>query len=538
MMRPSPSRLMVALLLAAVAVMLQAPDAFAIADDISTSGFSCSGGTASGNLFVSGDGCPTSLTMDNVFSFLVCNFQQLSSNIMGKMYCGMILQLAPSVMAAVTLTTAIYGVMFTFGMIPATGKEALKFLLKCAFVVAFTTNADYLIGIAYRGALGAISGGASIAIGLMSAGDIHNGTGVYSQLDGFLSNFFHAATDMMGGKTPQDMCKNAIFAVLATMFVVFPFLGYMGLLLLTRIILTFFRAVFAYIYAVVAITFVLLLAPFFIVFSLFKLTSNLFERWLGYLVSFALQVVLLFSFLAFIFSMHLEKNQVVTNLTSVIMYNAEHAEGTSFSVPIRHCTLCDFKVVNSKTDKDMKDTDPDYIKNGKMICVDHSSDSPAKPGTVSMTDPATGKTIKAIPIRPTLATSPDSKGQLGSLLSFTGNGILSLIILALIIEHLLKLVPSLAQKLASNMSANYATQLGGGFPSGRIPTADLPGSSIINNYGQGFERGFGSVSGKYGLERDGLSATLEGIKQGTTTARGGLGDSLRQWLTDPTKFGQ
>jgi len=551
MSRLTPSRLMFALLAAAVAVLLQAPDAFAQATDISTANFSCSGGIASGQLFVSGAGCPTSLTMDDVFSFLVCNFEQLSSNVMGAMYCGMVQNLAPSVMVAVALATSLYGVMFTFGMIPATGQEALKFLLKCAFVIAFATKADYLIGIAYRGALGAISAGSTIAISLMARDGVTTGANVYAQLDGFLSTLFHYATDYLTNPTTgpaatatASMCKNALFAVIGTMFVVFPMLGYMGLMLVARILMTFFRSVFAYIYAIVGITFILLLAPFFVVFSLFKLTSNLFDRWLGYLVSFTLQVVLLFSFLAFIFSMHLERQSVVTNLTAAIMYNSEQAESSSFRLPFSYCTLCDFEVQDKITHAVITEKDPNYIANGQMVCKDHSADSPVPaglqritiPDPASTTTPPATRTVSAIPMRPTFATSPDSKGQISSLISFAGNGILSLIILALVIEHMLKLIPTIAQTLASSMSATYATQLGGGGPNAQgdyrsdagAPEMQMPGESIVQNFGSGFSGGFGS-------QRNAISGAAAGLKGGADNVTKSLGGALGDFLSDPTK---
>ena len=550
MIRFTPSRILFALLVVALVIMLQAPDAFAIGDDISTSNFTCSGSTASGTLFVAGDSCPTALTKDNLFSFLVCNFEQLSSNVMGVMYCGMVQTLASSVYAAITLAVVIYGIMFMMGMIPATGQEALKFITKCAFVALFTTNADYLIGVAYRGALGAISAGSSIAISLMSSDAtssgpaISSGADVYSELDGFLSTLFHYATDYINKPGTLDytaMCKNALFAVLGTMFVVFPLFAYMGLMLVARILLTFFRAVFAYIYAIVGITFILLLAPFFITFAMFKLTSSLFERWLGYLVSFALQVVLLFSFLAFIFSMHLERQSVVTNLTSTIMYNAEQAEGSSFRLPFAYCTLCDFQVVDS-TGAVMTDKDPNYISQGKLTCVDHSGDSPAPkdlqtvtiPDPTSTTTPPATKQVQTIPVRPTFATSPNSKGQLGALLSFAGNGILSLIILALIIEHLLQLIPSIAQILASNMNASYATQLGGGTNYvSQGNSVNMPGTSVMNDFKGGFDRGFSTK-----MDSNGVSAVAEAIKQGGSSVSSGIGGSLGTFLSDPGKFGQ
>jgi hypothetical protein len=123
MNRSTLSWCIVACFMAVIAVVLHAPDAWAIGDDVTLGAFRCTGGTANGQLLISGASCPKTLSFDTLFSFLICNFEQLSSNLLGHMFCGMVKDLTPAVWAAVSLAIAVFGVSFTIGLIPATGQD-------------------------------------------------------------------------------------------------------------------------------------------------------------------------------------------------------------------------------------------------------------------------------------------------------------------------------------------------------------------------------------------------------------------------------
>lgn len=548
MNRTAISCFIVAGVIAALAILLHAPDAWAIADDLKTGSYSCSGGTASGQLLVSGSSCPTSLKFDNLFSFLICNFEQLTSNLMGQMFCGMITNLEPAVWAAVTLAIMVFGVSFTIGLIPATGQEAMLFIIKIGLITAFATQADFLIGTAYTFIVVAMREGTTIVLTTMNASGINSGTDVYREVDKMMATLFHFATDTLSGKSNDTFCDNAVFAVIALMAAALPVVAYVALLLIGRMVLTLFRSVFAYIYALMGITFLLTLAPFFLSFFLFKQTRNLFDRWIGYLASFTLQVVLLFAFLTFIVLMVKDVNEknIASDITAIIIPAKQEktVEGTSLRSPLSYCTICNFDVVDRDSGAVLTSKDPNYIKNGKLKCK--SPEEPIEPNFASSPDN----------FKNNADGTPKKDSPVYAILALATQGLLSVVVIILLIEKLLVLLPGLAQRVASGLGATYATQLGGGQTT-NSKAVQLPGESYIDNFKTGFQSGFDGTKNS-----DSISKTLQGVKDGFAgmisgrTADGrrldgyknddpkappetdGAINSFRRWLTDPSRFGQ
>jgi len=458
MTHPAPNWWMFWLLIPGILLVFYPPFALAIGDDVSVGTFACVGGAANGKLYLPGDACPTTLSFDNVFSFLVCNMQQLASNVLGQMYCGLIFKLAPAVWALITLAVLIFGISFTIGTTAATGAEAIAFLLKIGFVAAFATNADYIIGYAYQFFIGGMSTGVTVVLNGMGVTNASTGAEAFKLLDNFFKQILDYAVGGSGSPIGEEKCKNALFAVLATMGMAFPLVAYFSLALIAKIFLAIFRAIFGYIYAIFGVTFLIILSPIFVSFQLFKPTQSYFNKWLGYMVSMMIQVVLLFAFLTFILSLPISK--MTDNLSTLIMYQEQAPENTSFRLPWQYCTLCDFEVVDrNNTSLVITDKDDNYIERAKLQC----------------------KTPKeAITI--TFAIAPKQEGKMNALLSFLGNGIFSLIVLAIVVERLLGMVPMLAQRLGMGLGGGYAPQMGGG--TGLV----APGESLARDFGQGFKR--------------------------------------------------
>jgi type IV secretory pathway VirB6-like protein len=467
------------LLMLGMVTLFFAMDAFAVADQITPNeSFSCQNGTASGKLY-SGGNCETTLGFDNVFSFLICHIESLSSDILGNMYCGFIEQMAPAIWATITLATVIFGIAFTFGVVPATGRDALLFLLKLAFVGGFATNADLLIGVAYRFLLVTMSDGVQYV--LSSSGE--PARTVYQQLDGFMAQMLKSATDLMGASVPEERCKNAVLAAIAVLGLVFPILAYLALLLLLKIIISFFRAVFAYIYAIVAVTFLLILAPIFVPFFLFHVTRQFFDKWIGYLASFVLQVVLLFAFLGFL--MTIEVKTMLSGINNLVMYKQQTVEATAFRMPWEYCTLCQFKAVHRETGEEMSFDAADLATNGKLECRIYG---PADPVEVD----SQGRS----PISVTYALSPKSaKNEINALMTLAINGLLALIILAIVVDQLLTAIPRIAQTMSRALGAGaYTPTLGANTAQGGI---NLPGESMVSDFKKGFESSlFDSSNGR------------------------------------------
>jgi type IV secretory pathway VirB6-like protein len=542
MTKPTSTHWMLAWLLTlGILVMFYPPLVYAVGDDVTVGAFGCSGGTATGQLILQEASCPTILTFDNVFSFLVCNMQQMASNILGHLYCNMLLLLTPSVWAMISIAVLLAGIMFSFGLIAATGGEAIAFMLKIAFVVGFATEADTIIGVGYRLLMSAMTDGVAIILNGMGVTGATSGAGGFALLDGFLKKIMDYAVGGFGSPIGADKCRDALFAVIATMAIAFPLAAYFALALIGKIVMSLFRAIFAYVYALFGVTFLMALSPIFVSFYLFKPTQQLFNKWLGYMVSMIVQVVMLFAFLTFILSMNV--STLTDNLTNIIMYQEQSAESDTIRMPWKYCTLCDFRVADrNNTSVTLTPYDPNYIQDATLVCNVYTVNLPSTPGYRA--DLPTTNSAGHSPLNITLAVSPNqASGQIDSLLKLAGEGILALIVLAIVVDRLLALLPMLAQRLGMGLGASYAPQMGGG--DGIVAA---PGSSLARDFSTGFSRTYRETSSK-----DGLTSSVEAVKNGITgmiTGRAGgrdlytgeaqkqAGISWQRWISNPHDFGK
>lgn len=514
-------------LLTAVGLILFAPHAYAIADGTMGS-FSCLDGQAVGQLYVSNASCPTTISKDHLFSFLICNMEQLSSNLLGNMYCGMQASLLPAIQAVLALAVVLFGAAFMIGVVPIKASEFQKTLLKIAVVFVFATNADYMIGVGYNFFITGIRTGVeTVLAGYLIVDETSAATGLsmYGMLDQVLGTAISYGTDYLGyaEKTePDKICTNAVYSVLAIMAAAFPPLAYAGFFILFKLALTFLRAIFSYIYALVLIAFLFTLAPFFLSFFLFKATQKLFDKWLGYLASFTLQVVLLFAFLTFVLSINV--SHITKSFTDIIKVNRETSETTSYRFPWTYCTVCNFKAVyhceNNCSDEETaregqdipNDKVADFISSGKLVCT-----TPITPLSINFfTSPK--------------STGPPSENTLDNyLITFTIGALLSLVVLAYIVDALLGYVGMLAQTLAAGMGG-YAPQIGGG-ESSRVLTLGSPLDNAARDFEAGFTKGATEKSGAQTI----FTSAPSGLKEGTRAMLGGVRRDVGNWFGNPNR---
>jgi type IV secretory pathway VirB6-like protein len=479
------------LTLAVLGCLLLVPHAYAFGEDLSVGqSFSCFAGRAEGQLIRSTDFCPMTLQLDNVFSFLICKFERISSEVLGQMYCGLITELTPAVRAVLALATVIFGISFTIGLIPITGRDALIFIIKFAFVFGFATNADLLIDIGYNFILAGMRDGVQVTLQSTLGDDPDmQGKNVYQLIDGFLAEMLRnvslTSIPTTSPAVADARCQGAVFAALAVLGAVFPILGFFALMLIARLVMCFFRAVFAYIYAMVGSTFLIILAPIFLPFYLFKVTQSFFDKWIGYLAGFMIQVVLLFAALGFLVS--LDVKTFMRDLPNIIMYQAETLESSSFRFPWQYCTLCDFRLIHEGTGEDMLEGNTTHtmsqsmIREGRLQCKISDVNVPLDGYSYDEKKPATDQYGRT-PINVLYMLSPKtSSGQMNALFAIAISGLLALFLLALAVERLLAYIPDLAQLMARSMGAGaYAPELG---------SQALPGQSALDRFEAGFKEG-------------------------------------------------
>lgn len=537
--------------------LINASDAFAQAGGSAAQNFSCSSnGSSSGKIYNVNASCPTTLTFENIFSYFICNMEQLSSNLMGSMYCGMVVSLTPMVMAVMTFAVLVFGFGFTIGVIPATAREFQKFMLKVSFILVFATQSEFLIGYGYRFLVEGAREGVAIALsGLYvppanaPASTGNSAADIYAHLDGFLGRTMHFATDYVGakwdGNETSNPCQNAIFAVLAIMAVAFPPIFYLALLIIFRVTLTFLRAVFGYVYAIVGITFLLTLAPFFLSFYMFQATRSYFDKWLGYLVSFALQMVVIFAFLTFVVS--IDVKNLSSGLVQIIKPVQETQETTSFRLPWKYCTLCDFEVIDKEGKVIPDDTYKDYLGEGTLRCKANPNYNPNATNPGDRRNYTTISVLNAVTPQPGQAV-PDERVQ-NALLKFAATALLSLLVLAYMIEGVLRFLPYFAQKISGGL-ATYSPQLGGGSSPSGVATVDIPGlrydaqsqsyQGVLGSFERGFDGGFSRTRDEKGnpVSGDSLSRTARGLKDGfSTMVYGGRGKDGGGTQADPGLIG-
>ena len=516
-----------------VILSLSPTDAWAVG----LNNFACSGSAASGSLYDSGLGsCPATMKFSNVFSFLICHTEQLTANLMGNMYCGVMTALQPMVTAAITLAVALFGVNFTLGFSQVTAQEFQKFLLKIAVIYAFATQADLLIGVGYNLLVTGLREGTAVAISSLyqANGTATDGMGVYAMLDKFLATALHMATDNVGQTWDKDHspCKNAVFAAMAIMAVAFPPIFYLGMSIIIRIFLTFIRSIFGYIYALVGITFLLTLSPFFLSFYLFERTKSFFEKWLGYLVSFSLQMVIVFAFLSFVLSIKVDN--VTNSISDIVVPAVQTTDTTSIRLPWKYCTLCKFDVVNKDSGAVMQDNDKDFLSKGKLQCKKPVDGIQVTQG-LAAPDAATGSGN---------SSGGSSSKVANSLMKFAASGLISLLVLAYVVDTLIAKIPGIAQTLASSLNgASAAPQLGGGDPMGQGPTLDMPGGGMVNIMERGFRDGFqsqnNSISGVAAGFKKAAERLVFGGRGSPPTDEGandpGLRENFMSYLMNPQR---
>lgn len=496
--------------------------------------FSCTAsGKASGDLIAKATNCPAELKWDNIFSFLVCHVEVMTSQIFGNLYCGIIKELAPAVQAVITLATVIFGIGFTIGVIPATGREFIVFLLKITFVWVFATQGEYMIGYGFNFLLAGLRDGTTIAMSSIMPPDPTTGApaagaaDMYAFLDRGIVKIIGFATETSGsewGISGQNPCQNAIFAALAIMAVAFPPMFLLSVLLLFKIIMVFLRSCFGYMFSLVGLAFLMVLSPIFLSFSLFKQTRYLFDKWLGYLCSFTLQMVIIFTFIAMIISMN--PSQLLGSLGQIVVPVQESNQNANWRWPWEYCTLCAFEVVDDKGA--VRD-----LSNGQTMNL--STDS------LRCTPGAAGQEFRVLS-----AGMPDAiSGSRNVLMEFAGTAILSLIILAYLVDQMLHYVPSIAWRLASSLTSGvYAPQMvGGGYA--QTSTISAGPLELMESAGNGFYRGFvgagRNTEGENMWNVNTIDATRAGFESaGQAFLAGnehdpGLIDSFARFFINPTR---
>ncbi len=390
--------------------------------------FSCGGGGGGGGggQFYTSGGCSGSPADGQVFSYFVCKFEEIINEALSKVYCAIVDEAYPAVMAALTMAVLFFGMMFLMGVSPFTAKELMMFAGKFAMVMAFATEAEYMIGIGYALFMNIAKEGIIIVLNYLFEASYSTANDVYRMFDDALKDIMQMAS--AESKDDGD-CTNALFSLMAMAAIALPPVAMLGMYFMIKIVWVMVRAVFGYCQGILGVTFLVTLAPIYVSFALFKPTRALFEKWIEYLTSFSFQMVVVFAFLGMAFNIISKMADDIQSYTDLVKpYNRDVRQAPGSAGLLNMCGVCEMNKV-------APDEKPSCKSNEAMEIGKLTQDE--------------------------------------NFLHFASVKILAMIIMFYILDIMLDFVPQMARHLAG---PKYAAQLGGGDVGGQEEVdVSLPG---------------------------------------------------------------
>ncbi|MEI7668859.1 MAG: TrbC/VirB2 family protein, partial [Pseudomonadota bacterium] len=429
--------------------------------------FSCSGGNAVGNLFDDNPLDPDPARRNKfayeqgaskdvnagVFGRTLYVFRDTVGNVMSSMYCSMTDSLRGPINVAITLFLIVFGITIATGIVKLTIKEAGVIIFKIALVWAFALDPAWGIGIGYKFFMGFAENASDIVIKTIphAAGPMPTLT----TPDRVLSGIFGAVTNGggQGNISPQLNVPAPCFGIIVLMalflLLLMPFLVVFVVLLIIQFIGLYARALIGYLSAVVLITFLFVFAPFFLGFALFKSTNDLFQAWIKNLITFSIQMVIMFGFLAFMSLIPV--GHFFVQILNLLQEYDLTVEIPMTTIPIHFCGVCDYKILSST----------------EIACINHAG------STVAQAEDAG------------FMMDVDQKFWLRSLLNlimdpvfaqFLVANAMALFIIGKVVEDMLKKAPQIAKSLGGLPSA---AALGGSDPKSGTGGLQFAGYSAI-----------------------------------------------------------
>lgn len=282
----------------------------AMAEDLYCDG---SGGVGGGQLFYAdreasaGNCAYYNQGLQHIFSHVVCEFVLILDNVLGKTYCGIQYSMVNTLYIVFTIYIMVLGAQLLMGTAQLNAKEIMIRLFKISAVYAFATESAWGIGFMFNFFLAFMSEASAWVLNTLREGTAQEQWGELAQMFGEnpmltadpsdVSPIFGFIDQLVYNSlvTPIEAQDNRVLGlVMALIFVVPQFAAMVGWWLYTTIT-TLVRTVMNFLMSLAAMAFLISLSPIFLSFLLFESTKHFFNNWLNYMISYVLQVVLVFA---------------------------------------------------------------------------------------------------------------------------------------------------------------------------------------------------------------------------------------------------
>jgi len=233
--------------------------------------------------------------------------QDVVMQVASKFFTEMYLFFVGSLSAFLTLGVIIYGVMLSAGLVENIKRDSMVLLLKIVFVVFFAQNLEMM----FLWIVDAMNGLIDLYFQFSSSFDegkcalVGAGFSPFKRLDCLMDLVVGLKTSDYGGSYSEKVSGDSVERGLLNFFFkagISTTLGIVisaiGFAMVYTLIFTVIKIVFFYLIALIGLTFMIMLGPIFIPLVIFKVTKGYFDKWLNIIVSFALQPVIMFAYVA------------------------------------------------------------------------------------------------------------------------------------------------------------------------------------------------------------------------------------------------
>ncbi len=289
-----------ALLLCAWLLIGGAASAWAQVTNLSVnSSFSC---TAAGGVpqIITNPPDPNALGLDKPLEHVLTAWQASLFNAIAYGYCGMRALIEGPLLAAGLLAIVIFGITFITGMNSLSAKAVIVMIFKIGLVLMFALNGEIAMKVIYGFFLALTDD----AVHWLMAGNNATGATPLSSQDVAIGTF---AKLFGNGLTDIDpaaaSCSSTVLLFIVFLLLLFPIFGAPVITMFITFLFMFIRAILGFLVALGAVALLMAASPMFIAFALFRTTHSYFDRWLQAIISYSLQMVIVFGIIVISFEL-------------------------------------------------------------------------------------------------------------------------------------------------------------------------------------------------------------------------------------------
>ena len=375
--------------------------------------------------------------LDHIFSQVACTFTEILNEVLGRMYCGIQFVLKPIVAILLTLYIMVFGAQILLGTAQLTTKEMLTRMVKLSLVWTFVSESAiaisfifaFFIDLANNGVWWAVSalGNQQIQMNPSAYGGLGDVMPVYAYIDEMIKL-------VVAG--PLMAANSELIAFFCIMGYLMPPIFMIAVYWLITTFKILARSLISFLLSIAALAFLISLSPIFLSFMLFKATAQFFESWLKFMISYALQIAIVFTCVAMWAMAFTQFTGFFSELASVIFpSNKVWVWAAPVADPTQSLGICPYKVTTDANSRP-------HIK-----CVDPEFDP------IQSTNPSGWAADKAklIVLSQMAQKAEDPSVQqtaLNQLVYFVFYYLISMIIVCYAFDALLKKAPQIAQQLA------------------------------------------------------------------------------------------